>query len=236
MRYLPLFLLPLALMFAYSHQEPAPVSDGSLITVVSHKWSKSRQVVEKLNDSSQNPGPQPAMSPQNRNFARNTRINDPAGVRDPNMDTTDGRAAALERIVQESRSSQSKPVDGFSYKAKVQNNSAKIVDVLFWEYRFTDNANPSNVARRQFLCGVNIKPGKEFEVKAFSLSGPSDVVHVESLAKDKNSPFTENVIINRVEYSDGSIWQRKSWNFAEIRLTYQRAVGTPWGTEMCRGL
>jgi hypothetical protein len=236
MRYLPLFLLPLAVMFSYSHQEPARTPDGSLIAVLSQKWSKSRQVLEKLNDNTQNPLPQPAMSPQNRNFARNVRVNDPAGVRDPNQDTTDGRAAALEKIVQESRSTQSKPLDGFSYKVKIQNNSTKVVDILFWEYRFADNANPSNLARRQFLCGVNIKPGKGFEVKAFSLSGPSDVVHVDTLAKDQANPFTESVVINRVEYADGSIWQRKDWNFAEIRLTYQRAVGTPWGEEMCRGL
>ena len=47
----------------------------------------------------------------------------------------------------------------------------------------------------------------------------------------------DKVMINRVEYADGSIWQRKDWNFAEIKLTYQHAVATPWTAgEMCRGL
>ncbi len=26
------------------------------------------------------------------------------------------------------------------------------------------------------------------------------------------------------EFADGSIWQRKDWNFAEVRLSYARAV------------
>jgi len=93
-----------------------------------------------------------------------------------------------------------------------------------------------DVTRRQFLCGVNIKPDKAKELQAFGLSGPSEVVSVGSLANKSGKQFQENVVINRVEYADGSIWQRKSWNFAEIGMAYRRAVGTPWGTEMCRTL
>jgi hypothetical protein len=37
---------------------------------------------------------------------------------------------------------------------------------VFWEYQFTDPANPGNVTRRQFLCGVNLKPDKEKELQA----------------------------------------------------------------------
>jgi hypothetical protein len=90
------------------------------------------------------------------------------------------------------------------------------------------------VLRRQFLCGVSIKPEKDKELQAFSLSGPHDVISVDTLSK--KSPGEEKVVINRVEYGDGSIWQRKDWSFGEVRLGYARAVSTPWGTEMCRGL
>jgi hypothetical protein len=106
---------------------------------------------------------------------------------------------------------------------------------LFWEYQFIDRVDPAMVTRRQFLCAANLKPGKEKELVAFSLGGPS-VVNVNTLAKNSDKPFDEKVVINRVEYSDGSIWQRKDWNFSEIRMTYRRAVATPWTTEMCRGL
>jgi len=125
---------------------------------------------------------------------------------------------------------------GFDYKLKVQNTGAKAVEVLFWEYQFVESANPSNVARRQFLCGVPLKPGKEREVLAFSPSGPGGAVSAESLAGQSRNSFQEKVVINRVEYSDGSIWQRKDWNFAEVRASVARATSTPWGQEMCRGL
>jgi hypothetical protein len=36
--------------------------------------------------------------------------------------------------------------------------------------------------------------------------------------------------------ADGTIWQRKDWNFLEVKESIKIAVSTPWGTEMCRGL
>ena len=205
----------------------------SLVEVVEFKVTKSRQVL--LEPPYTENVPARAVIPQNRNYARNARINDPAGVRDPNEDTIDGRSAALEKISQEARRPPSKPVDGYAYRLKVQNASAKGVEIIFFEYQFIDTANPANVTRRQFLCGVQIKPNKATEVKAFSLSGPGEVVSVGSLANSGN-PNQEKVVINRVEYADGTIWQRKDWNFAEIGMSYRRVVSTPWGTEMCRGL
>ena len=228
MRYLPLLVVPLLLV------APAQVSDTSSVVVVSFKWSKTRQLLEKI--ETPNTAPAAAMIPQNKNFQRNIRVNDPVGARDPNQDTIDGRSAAIEKSVQESRTPQAKKVDAFSYNVKFQNTSAQGVDILFWEYQFIDRADPSTATRRQFLCAANIKPGKDKELVTFSLSGPSDVVNVNTLAKNSDKPFDEKVVINRVEYADGSIWQRKDWNFGEIRMTYRRAISTPWTTEMCRGL
>ncbi len=164
-------------------------------------------------------------------------MNDPRGARDPNEDTIDARSAAMEKIVQESRTPKANPVDNFEYLVKVKNSNKKAIEILFWEYQFTDSSNPANVTRRQFLCGVNIKANKEKELQAFSLAGPSDVISVGNLANASARGFQETVVINRVEYEDGSTWQRKDWNAAEIKLTYQRAIATPWNPgEMCRGL
>jgi hypothetical protein len=230
-----LLICSLLLAFIGPGQTPTTSPDSSAVTVLSFKWSKTRQAIEKLDAATATVGPAPAMIAANKNFARNVRANDPAGVRDPNADTLDGRSAAMEKNVQDARHPQLKPVDGFAYTVKVQNTSTKVAEVVFWEYQFIDPANPNVIARRQFLCGLNIQPGKKKDVQAFSLSGPSDVISVGSLDK-AGSPFMEKALINRVEYADGTIWQRKDWNFGEIRLTYARAVATPWGSEMCRGL
>lgn len=227
-----LFLIPLLLLFESPWQNPAPAQDSSPLAVVSQRWARSRLTVEQANSGTVTPAPQ--MIGANKNFERQRRGNDPAGVRDPNADSLDGRSAAMEKAVQESRTP--RPVDGFVYRLKVQNLGSKTIDVLFWEYEFIDPANPTTMSRRQFLCGVNIKGGKEKEIQAFSVSGPSDVINVDTLAKKSATPFTERAVINRVEYADGTIWQRKDWNFGEVRLTYASALRTPWGAEMCRGL
>ncbi|HEX8500660.1 MAG TPA: hypothetical protein VF659_08720 [Pyrinomonadaceae bacterium] len=227
-----LLLLPLLLAPFPPLQDGA--GDGSALEVVAHKWTKSRQVVEK--PDTQGSAPAPAMTTANKNFERNRRINDPAGVRDPNADTLDSRSAAMDKAVREARSPKTVEVDGFAYKVKVRNAGPKVIEVLFWEYQFEEAADPSNLGRRQFLCGVNIKGGKEKELLAWSASGPNGAISVDSLANRAASPYRERVVVNRIEYADGSIWQRKGWNFADVRASVQRVTATPWGTEMCRGL
>ena len=232
-----LLLLPLLLMLVSPGQNPKGSQDGS-VSVVAFKWSRTHQAAKTPDPSATAPAtPAPEMLAINKNFQRNARANDPRGARDPNDDTIDGRSAAMEKIVQESRTPKAKSVDNFEYLIKVHNESKKVIEILFWEYQFIDRTNPANVTRRQFLCGVNIKPDKEKELQTFSLSGPSDVISVGNLANATDNVFQEKVLINRVEYADGSTWQRKDWNAAEIKLTYQRAVATPWNAgEMCRGL
>jgi hypothetical protein len=224
-------LLPLILALLFL---PVPQGhDTSSLIVVSHKWSKTKQAEDKIEVPSN--APAAAMIPQNKNFARNVRMNEPPGARDPNQDTLDGRSAALEKSVQESRVRQPKTIDAYSYKIKVQNPTRQAIEIVFWEYQFIDRSNPQNVTRRQFLCVAGLKAGQQKEIQALSLNGPTDVVNVESLANNAN-PFDEKVMINRIEYGDGSIWQRKDWRFSEITDNYLRAVSTPWSKEMCRGL
>lgn len=228
-----LFVFPILLGLLIPYQTTNSPDESAPLAVVNFKWSRARRNVE----AQQNEGtiPARAMIPQNRNFARNARINDPQGVRDPNGDTVDGRSAAIEKSVQESRTAKPKPTDGFAYKIKVQNAARKPIEIVFWEYQFHDPADSSLVARRQFLCGVNIPAEKSKELEGFSLSGPG-VVNVSTLANKTENPFKELVLINRVEYSDGSIWQRKGWSLAEVKASYERVLREQWVPGMCKGL
>ena len=230
-----LLLLPLLAMLAFPDRlVQTPTADGSQITVLSFKWSKGRQTTDT--SGADKPLPARAMTQADKNYDRNLRINDPAGTRDPNADTLDGRGAALEKSVRDAEKSQPKSVDSFIYLAKIHNTSKQVVEIVFWEYQFVDPANPGNVTRRQFLCGVNLKPDKDKEILGASLSGPTDAVSAASLAT-ATSPFQEKVVINRVEFADGKSWMRKDWNAGEIKAAYQRAMATPWSpNEMCRAL
>lgn len=227
-----IFVFPILLGLLIPYQLPSSNGDSPL-TVVNFKWSKARRAVET--PPVEGNAPARAMIPQNRNFARNARVNDPAGVRDPNGDTLDGRSAAMDKNVAESRNAQPKSSDGFAYRIKVQNPGTKAIEIVFWEYQFHDPADPSLVARRQFLCGVNIGADKSKELEGFSFSPPG-VVNVNTLANKSENPIKEKILINRVEYSDGSIWQRKDWSLAEVKASYDRVLREQWVPGMCKGL
>src|SRR5690242_9803354 len=226
------YVFPVLFSLLLPWQAPNAKNENSPLTVVSYKWSRARRAVEAKTD--EGAGPARAMIPQNKNFARNARVNDPAGVRDPNADTLDGRSEALEKSVQQSRNTNPTATDGFLYKIKVQNGGGKVIEIVFWEYQFQDPADASLVARRQFLCGVNIPSGKSKDLEGFSVSGPSEVVNVKTLA-DK-SENKERVLVNRVEYSDGSIWQRTDWSLNEVKASYERVLREQWTPGMCKGL
>jgi hypothetical protein len=222
-----LLLTPVAPAQNANSDGPAPVS------VLSFKWSKDRRSIEYA-DTTGPTTPAPAMIPANRNFERQRRINDPAGVRDPNADTLDGRSAELDRITQESR--ESKPrIDGFTYQVRIQNNSARIIKAVFWEYQFKEKANPGNLSRRQFVCRVSVKPEKTKDLEIFTLNPPTGVISVGTLVNKPSSEFDESVIINRLEYEDGSVWQRKDWNFEDVKLTAKPASEAR-KLSACRGL
>ena len=207
-------------------------TNGSPLNVTNFKWSRARRTPPPQEVEGNTPAR--AVIPQNKIFARNARMNEPPGNRDPNADTLDGRSAALEKSVAESRANQGEPVDGFAYRIKVQNQIEKVVEVVFWEYRFQDPANPDQLSRRQFLCGGNIGAGKSKDLEGFSRLGPSDVVNVKTL--NSGTPFKESVFINRIEYTDGTIWQRKAWSLAEVKGSYERALREPWLPGQCKGL
>ena len=226
------FILPLTFLIVFGGQNTEPAKDNSTVTVVSFKWSTIHQTYRK--QDAPNTSPPPEMTAANKSAARVARVNNPLAP-DPNVDTIDGRSAAMEKAVQEARNTSGRTsADRFEYIARIRNAADKPVDVIFWEYQFTDPANSNSLTRRQFLCGVKIKPNKEVELQAFSLLGPSQVIQAST--NKTNAPLQEKVVINRVEFTDGTIWQRRDWKFAEIRDSYRRAIDNPWEGEMCRAL
>ena len=228
-----LLIVPLLFLVAFSQQTVTP--EKSPVDVVSFKVSRSHRTIEKGDTQGITP-PASAMIPANKNFARNVRANDPAGVRDPNADTLDGRSAQLEKSVQESRTPKSRLFDCYAYRIKVQITAANSVESLFWEYQFMDGKDATSLTRHQFLCGVNIRPGKDKEVEGFSQSNPSSVINVDTVANKDSNPVQEKIVINRVEFADGTIWQRKDWSLKEVKPSYERALKEPWVPGMCKGL
>lgn len=230
----PLLILLLLLVPLVQAQEPVANGDGPPLVVLNSKWVRDRQPVDNAVSASASVPPQPAITRESKNFEKQKRINAPAGDRDPTLDTVDARAGELERINQLARSAQDKPtIPGFTYQLKVQNGGTKVTQNVFWEYRFREIANPSNQVSRQFICSVKIKPSQEKSLEVFSRLGPSEVIDVKSLGK--KSEFESAVLINRVEFSDGTFWQRKDWEVNQLKLN-EKARAVTRNLPMCRGL
>lgn len=198
------------------------------------EWKFTTQKAPKV--EAPTTGPARAMTNDDKNFERNVRAVRTDKQPEPPELSPDGRRATMDRIEQEARTPQPEDVRGFTYSAKLRNDSGKTVKVIFWEFRFTEIARPSNTVRRQFLCSVNLKKGGEVELSAFSTKGPTDAVDVESLAKSKEKLFDEAVQVNRIEFSDDSVLQRGNWKLDDVRDSVNRATATPWGKEICRAL
>lgn len=213
---------------------PCAFGQGS-VTFSSPGWEHTRRAEQKQTSGPSTPTRE--MIPENKAFQRAARENTTKGaVVDPNELTIDGRSAALEKINQEARAPKADSRDGYTYFANFKNGTDRTIDILFWEYRFTELATPTNIVRRQFLCAASMKPGDEKRLWAFSSLGPSEVLSAESLAKRTEKIFDEKIIINRIEFADGGVLTRKDWNYKDVEKAVKRATSTPWTTEVCRPL
>jgi len=145
-----LSLMQLFIILVAQSQGGQVAGESSSVVVREFKWARSRQTIKPPPAASNAPARMPE-----KNFERNVRANATAEVRDPNLDTIEGRSAALEKTMQDAHAPRPTSVDGFTYRVKVRNASKQVVEIVFWEYQFKARSDSANAVTRQFLCGVN---------------------------------------------------------------------------------
>ena len=89
----------------------------------------------------------------------------------------------------------------------ITNTGSRTIKLVDWDYVFLDPGTSEVVARHQFTSEETIKPGKSKEVSVLYLTPPVKTVSAGMLTKKEPMPFTEQVVIARIEFSDGSVWQ-----------------------------
>ena len=100
-----------------------------------------------------------------------------------------------------------RPRDGYRYKLQVRNDGQKTIKLVDWDYVFLDPDTQAEVARHLFTSEEKVGPGRVKDLDVFVLTPP--VRTVNALVKGKDEPqFVEQVVLMRVVYSDGSVWQR----------------------------
>jgi len=117
-----------------------------------------------------------------------------------------GRAPDLPRPKLATAAELESPSVRYIYRIKVKNTEEKAIVGLVWEFNFMDPQSFEEVGRHSFIHRVKIRPGKDFELIGQSASPP---VRVIAASKVLNAPsHTEKIVIQRIDYADGSSWTR----------------------------
>jgi hypothetical protein len=99
------------------------------------------------------------------------------------------------------------PDDGYRYVVKLRNNGSKVIKSIDWDYLFLDPDTNALVSRHQFTSDDTIKPGKSKEVGVLYLIPPVQTVSAKMLSRKNLAKYKEQVVLMRILFSDGSIWQ-----------------------------
>jgi hypothetical protein len=99
-----------------------------------------------------------------------------------------------------------RPRDGYRYKVQIRNTGAKTIKLIDWDYIFLDPNTLKEVARHQFTSDDTIKSMKSKEISVFYLNPPVKTVSAEMLSNKNIANFKEQVVLIRIQYSDGSVW------------------------------
>lgn len=98
----------------------------------------------------------------------------------------------------------------YVYELKLTNTAKKAIRTLTWEYVFFEPGTEIEVGRRRFVSKVNIGPGKTTNLVERSAAPPASTVDARKAGKKPREQYSEQIVIQSVEYDDGSLWRRPS--------------------------
>ncbi len=186
-------------LLLFSALSPCQAQDNSGLTIVDFKWSRWHRPLDAEVDFGSAPTPaRPPMTDEDKKVVER-RYGDLV------------RSAELRKLERDAASRDIRPGELYNYKIKVQNEGKKAVNVLYWEYQVREKAAPENLTQRQFVCLAKVKANERKGLVGISASPPISVISAKTLASDAAKPFEEKAVINRIEYTDGSSWQRADW-------------------------
>ncbi|HEU4934759.1 MAG TPA: hypothetical protein VFT48_21925 [Pyrinomonadaceae bacterium] len=184
--------------YAQSPGDPA-------IELVKFSWSK-----ERLNWEG-NPfgGPNENFHQMQFRARSEKRVSDAKRSNSAEVGKLEKEAKADAVIVESANKNSTPPRYYFIYRASMKNLSPKAIKEIDWDYIFVDDATGDELDRRQFTSVQNIGPGKQKEL-AFTLSTPpTRRISVHALDRKERAGIGERVVIVRVTYADGSVWEMK---------------------------
>lgn len=99
----------------------------------------------------------------------------------------------------------------FAFQAQMRNNGPNPITRFVWAYR--SSASPPDFVDQQYLCNVRLEPGETKAVKLISPIPRRKIVNVSASGTPPApmNPTQPDLIINQLQYADGTTWQRSDW-------------------------
>ncbi|HEU4710548.1 MAG TPA: hypothetical protein VFS76_03240 [Pyrinomonadaceae bacterium] len=95
----------------------------------------------------------------------------------------------------------------FIYKTKFKNNSTSAIAEIDWDHVFYERGTENEAGRQQFTSGEQIGPGKTRELVVRNTSPPAHTISITSLNLEERNRFTEKIVVIRVKFADGRVWE-----------------------------
>ncbi len=198
MRVAIVLLILSAVAYAQSANDPA-------IELVKFSWSK-----ERLNWEG-NPfgGPNENFHQMQFRARSEKRVSDAKRSNSAEVGKLEKEAKADAAIVESENKNSPPPRYYFIYRASMKNLGSKAIKEIDWDYVFIDAVTGDELDRRQFTSVQNIGPGKQKELVFTLPTPPTRRISVQALDKKERVGIEERVVVVRVTYMDGSVWEVK---------------------------
>ena len=96
----------------------------------------------------------------------------------------------------------------FVYKVTVKNSSDKAIKSVDWDYVFLNRGTQTEIGRQQFTSEEKISPGKTKDLIVTISKPPTKTISLTALNKNETESVDGQVILVRIDYADGTSWQR----------------------------
>lgn len=193
-----LTMVMLLLTTSVTAQEIADPKDPTGVSVLEKSWRK--EVIDPMRD----PNPlKPNEDLMRQTRAQKTFIKErdnavPNQPTEPRMPASTSKPVTPERAI----------ITRYVYRIKIKNNGEKRIKQLDWEYQFLDPDTQRVMEQRRITSRMNLAPGKSLVIERRLTRKPTVVVNADQLDRKYRDQFGERAVINRIVYTDGSVWQR----------------------------
>src|SRR5215813_4868720 len=97
----------------------------------------------------------------------------------------------------------------YHYRLEVRNTSARSIKNFAWSYQPGEVPDPSD---RQFFCAIDAKSNENKILDLYTPLAPTRLLDASKSNDKSEKNDKQNVLINLIEYTDGTVWKRQAWN------------------------